>query len=92
MTQILSPLPPDQTFRILCAYQNTSSHIQIIRISNISDWYFERVVFPGERLLFESVPEANLEVYSGKHVGAMVMDTLSCQSLQVQQKTDVALR
>ena len=48
MTQILNRLPDKQGLDILCSYKNKTSTVQIIRITNISHWYFERVVFPGE--------------------------------------------
>jgi len=38
---------------VLCCYQNHSSQIQVIRIADMPDQYFERVVFPGQRLMFE---------------------------------------
>lgn len=47
---------------MLCYYINATNQVQIARIANIAACYFERVVFPGQRLLFEAVPEAILEV------------------------------
>ncbi|XGW00685.1 MAG: DUF1830 domain-containing protein [Leptolyngbya sp. BL-A-14] len=32
--------------------------MQIPRIVNIPNWYFERVVFSGQRFLFETPPDA----------------------------------
>jgi hypothetical protein len=58
MTQILDRLPSDYTNRILCYYYNDTQRTKLVRITNIPNWYFERVVFPGERLLFEALPEA----------------------------------
>ncbi len=54
MSQILDPLPNDENNSILCCYVNATSRIQIARITNIANWYFERVVFPGQRLVFEA--------------------------------------
>nr|WP_197985660.1 DUF1830 domain-containing protein [Leptolyngbya sp. Cla-17] len=50
MTQTLDSLPADRTNRILCCYINEARKIKIARITNMPGWYFERVVFPGERL------------------------------------------
>lgn len=70
--------------KILCYYKNDTSQIQIARISNITNWYFERVVFPGEQLLFEALPEAELEIYTGTTVQAILADKILCSRLQVQ--------
>ncbi|MBR8834149.1 MAG: DUF1830 domain-containing protein [Stigonema ocellatum SAG 48.90 = DSM 106950] len=69
---------------ILCHYCNVTSQIQIARISNIPNWYFERVVFPGQHLLFEAVPKAQLEIHTGMMATAIVSDTILCQRLQVE--------
>ncbi len=63
MTQILNRLPVKCGLHILCSYKNKTPTLQIIRITNIPNWYFERVVFPGELLLFEALPEAVLDIY-----------------------------
>lgn len=48
----------------LCCYINRTNKIQIGRIANIEQWYFERVIFPQQRLLFDAPPEAELEIYA----------------------------
>ena len=60
MAQIIDPIPHDDKNVLLCCYVNATSQIQVARITNIRNWYFERVVFPGQRLVFESVPEGLL--------------------------------
>lgn len=85
MAQILDPLPSNTDHRILCCYVNATSHIQIARISNITNWYFERVVFPGQRLVFEAVAEAMLEIHTGKMASAIISDTILCSRLQIDQ-------
>lgn len=67
----------------LCYYANFTSQIQIARISNIPDLYFERVVFPGERLLFEAVSNAQLEVYTSQTDKAILLNKISCDRLCV---------
>lgn len=83
MAQILDPLATDQLDSIVCCYINASNRIQVVRISNIPNWYFERVVFPGQRLLFEAVPDAQLEIHTGTIASAILSDRLACRSLQV---------
>ena len=85
MAQILDPLPSNSFNRILCCYVNATSQIQIARISNIPNWYFERVVFPGQRLVFEAVPEAQLEIHTGMMATAILSDTIPCVRLQVDE-------
>lgn len=87
MAQILDPLPSNATQRILCCYVNATSQIQIARISNIPNWYFERVVFPGQRLLFEALPDALLEIHTGNMASAIISDNISCRRLQIDQDT-----
>lgn len=82
----LSEMPDLQAqCEILCAYKNETPSIQIIRIANIPGWYFERVVFPDSQLLFEALPEAELEVHTGTALGAILTDKIRCSNLRVQE-------
>lgn len=83
MTRILDALPSQLPNRILCRYRNPSAGLQIARISNIAYWYFERVVFPGDLLLFETVAEAILEIYSGDGITTLLADQIPCDHLQI---------
>jgi hypothetical protein len=58
--------------------------VQILRITNIPNWYFERVVFPGEILLFEALPEAALEIYSTNEARPILSDRFLCDWLKVK--------
>lgn len=84
--ELFSPLPSQDSNRILCCYVNATSQIQIVRISNISSWYFERVVFPGQRLLFETLPHAELEIHTHLVPGAILADKFLCERLQVNER------
>ncbi len=81
----MTELSSETSVRILCWYMNTSSKLEIARITNIPNWYFERTVFPGERLLFEAVPEAELEVCRTVETGAVVCERILCDRLQVEE-------
>ncbi|MDM9380920.1 DUF1830 domain-containing protein [Chlorogloeopsis sp. ULAP01] len=85
MAQILDPLPPEQSRKILCCYVNATSKIQVARISNIPNWYFERVVFPGQRLVFEAPGEAQLEIHTGMMASAILSDKIPCDRLAVNE-------
>ncbi|OLP16063.1 hypothetical protein BST81_22815 [Leptolyngbya sp. 'hensonii'] len=84
MPQLLDPVPSDNSDRIVCSYVNATSKIQVVRISNIPNWYFERVVFPGQQLLFETLPEAQLEIHTGMMASAILSDRIPCDRLMVE--------
>ncbi|MCP2731649.1 DUF1830 domain-containing protein, partial [Limnofasciculus baicalensis] len=85
MAQILDPLPSNNQDYILCCYVNATSQMQIARITNIPNWYFERVVFPGQRLVFEALPEALLEIHTGMMASSILSDSIPCTRLCVDQ-------
>lgn len=71
--------------RILCSYTNVTRHIEIIQIKNIPGLHLERVIFPGERLMFEAVPDAQLEIQFNQTLSAVV----PCHQLSVTEITTV---
>lgn len=71
---------------ILCYYTNRTPDIQVIRIADLPGHHFERVVFPGQQLIFEAVPDAKVEIITGSVIGAMVTDRIHCDRLQVVEK------
>ncbi len=76
--------------RIVCCYVNATSSIQVARVTNVSGWYFERVVFSGQRLMFETVPDACLEIHTGSMASAIISDTIPCISLAIKTEVPVA--
>ena len=83
MTQVLSSRSENCYGQVLCCYVNSTSHIQVVRIVNIPAWHFERVVFPGQRLLFEASPQGQLEIYTGSMASAILSDKISCENLRI---------
>ncbi|MEG4277911.1 DUF1830 domain-containing protein [Microcoleus sp. MON1_C1] len=69
--------------QILCYYANVTNLVQVVRIGNIPNWYFERVMFPGQRLMFEAAAEAVLEVHTGLVPSAILSDKIPCYVLRV---------
>jgi hypothetical protein len=59
--------------------------MQTIRIDNIPNWQFKRVVFPGQHLLFEAVPKGKLEIYVVERGEEKFARTISCYQLKVQE-------
>lgn len=87
MAQILDPLPSsDDSAVLLCCYVNITSKIQVARVTNIPDWYFERVVFPGQRLLFEAPGAAQLEIHTGMMASSILSDTIPCDRLLIDSE------
>ncbi|MGR3275856.1 DUF1830 domain-containing protein [Acaryochloris marina NIES-2412] len=69
---------------MLCSYVNQTPFLEIIRISNIQNWYFEKVVFQQQRILFDCQTQAILEVYSSEFSTALLVDKIACEVLQVE--------
>jgi hypothetical protein len=91
MAQIFDPVPATCSDPALCCYVNATSKIQVVRVTNIPNWYFERVVFPGQRLIFEAVPEALLEIHTGMMASAILSDTIPCDRLRVEAELENSL-
>ncbi|MEG4345604.1 DUF1830 domain-containing protein [Microcoleus sp. A003_D6] len=85
MNLTLNEVIAESHARILCWYFNNTSQVQIARITNIPNRYFERTVFPGERFLFEALPEAQLEVCRSADTGAIVCERILCDRLRVEE-------
>jgi hypothetical protein len=66
---------------IVCSYTNHTGTLQIARISNILGWYYERVVFPGQHLLFEAPAMGILEIYTGSFASSILSEQIPCQDL-----------
>ncbi len=85
MKQTVAPCEQSPTSessdRILCLHTNVTDRIQIIKITNIPNWYFERIVFPGQRLIFEAAPEAELEI----HTSEVTTILIRCQKLSLSE-------
>ena len=85
MNLTLNQVTSERDTRILCWYLNTTNKVQIARITNIPNWYFERTVFPGERFLFEALPSAQLEVCRSVETGGIVCERILCDRLRVEE-------
>jgi hypothetical protein len=75
----------DFSCTILCAYTNTTTQLQSIGIVNSPECQFERMVFPGERLLFEAKPDADLEVRTSYLGQGILIKKILALHLKVQQ-------
>lgn len=67
----------------LCCYKNKTNRIQIGRISNITSWFFERVIWPSQRIIFEAPLEAELEIHTSEMISAILSEKISCDRLRI---------
>lgn len=82
-TSLPSTTSPSTTSgRITCHYINKTRKLQIIRISNIEGWYFERVIFAGQPLLLEVNADAVLEIHTYEMATAILADRIPCWQLR----------
>lgn len=71
---------------ILCFYINPTSQVQIVRITNISIYYWERVIFPGQQLIFTAVMSAILEIHTSENATTIVeRDWIPCHNLYIDE-------
>lgn len=68
-----------------CFYVNATSTIQIIRIEDIENGYFERVVLPGMHVMFKAPPEALLDIYESLMPSGVLADRIPCQALDCSE-------
>lgn len=69
--------------KIICQYHNNTPTIQVVCISNIEGYFFERTVFPDQKLLFETFTESVLEIHTGALPTAIIADRIPCLNLQI---------
>lgn len=81
----LSARSSDCLSSILCYYVNSTNRLQIVHIPELMNRYLKRVVFPGERLMFEALPEAHLEIYTEADTMTTPSERISCLDLRVSE-------
>ena len=75
----------DKKSSFLCFYTNKTNCVQIVRISNIPSFYWEKVIFPGQRILFEAKNEDKLEIHICENVTSILADVIPCQRLRMTE-------
>lgn len=83
MTQMSVARSTNDAYPQLCYYANTTGQLQVARIINGVSCQSESVVFPGQRWLFEALPDAWLEIYVGATDQIRLLERISCLRLQV---------
>ncbi|MBE9069546.1 DUF1830 domain-containing protein [Leptolyngbya cf. ectocarpi LEGE 11479] len=92
MKNAIDPLPANVSGRITCGYLNSTAGLQVVRITNIPNWYFERVVFPGQQLVFQAFPEALLEIHTCEMVTTILADRIPCTSLRCAEYLELPVK
>ncbi|HIK11397.1 MAG TPA: DUF1830 domain-containing protein [Oscillatoriaceae cyanobacterium M33_DOE_052] len=67
----------------LCYYANRTAQIQILRVKQGQKIYWERVVFPQERIFFAAHHFDHLEIYEKTEYGVTKFENISCKYLMV---------
>lgn len=67
---------------ILCFYTNITSQLQIIKITNIANYSWQKAIFPGQKLMFTGMTSALLEIYTSDAT-AIPSNVIPCQQLRI---------
>ena len=70
---------------LLCFYINQTTRVQIVRITDIPLFHWEKVIFPNQRILFEAEEEAKLEIYTCENAIGILADVIPCQRLRIAE-------
>lgn len=81
---MLYPQIFDQKNWMLCYYKNESQSVQILKIENAEDWYFEKLVDPDERLVFEAPEMAQLQIQYQSASDYDKVEIIPCYQLRVR--------
>ncbi|HEY9618678.1 MAG TPA: DUF1830 domain-containing protein [Microcoleaceae cyanobacterium] len=87
MTQMSVARSTNDAYPQLCYYANTTGQLQITRIIDGVICRGESVVFPGQRWLFEALPNAWLEIYVGATDQLRLVERIPCIRLQVVESS-----
>lgn len=72
-----------KSYSIECLYRNEALHPHIIKISNLANVHWERVVLPAQYITFQTLSTAELEVVS-EPMTSMITDHIPCRVLSVR--------
>lgn len=67
---------------ITCIYRNETTGMQIVRIDESPECYLERMVMPGQCLMFEAPISTSLQIHSNRMMSSIRENTIPCQQLQ----------
>lgn len=67
--------------KVSCSYQNLSNAWQIVKITELPDRCWEKVVLPGQKIFFKESIKAKLKVFSAENINTVLTDTIPCYKL-----------
>lgn len=66
--------------KIICSYLNNTKKIKILKI-NDNRCTLERVILPKQKIIFEAMSDAYLEIHTNEIVTAILEDKILCANL-----------
>ena len=82
----------DLSRSVLCCYGNYTNRIQVGIITHDTGDNFERVLFPGDKFLFEASLSSSLELYIELGGKTVLFDRIACSRLQTKNESTEAVK
>ena len=82
----------DLSRSVLCCYGNYTERIQVGIVTRDSGENFERVLFPGDKFLFEAPVSSSLELYIELGGKTVLFDRIACSRLQTKNESTEAVK
>ena len=86
MPRISKSLSIEPTKNILCYHHNSSAQMQMIKFFNNGINYSSKMVFPGQRIMFEAEPDSQVKILSNQKGNTLLSQLINCQDLQVNSQ------
>ncbi|WP_019505265.1 DUF1830 domain-containing protein [Pleurocapsa sp. PCC 7319] len=86
MPQISKTLTTEPKTNILCYHYNSSNQIQIIQFVKSNIEYSSKIIFPGQRIMFEAEPDSQIEILLNGKGDTSFSRLVNCQDLQVNSQ------
>lgn len=80
-----------ESISYLCYYTNSTPELQILRVTNSKNFNLEKIIFPRQRILFEAIPEGQLEIYTKKAGKREIAQIIPCRYLRVEVRQHEAI-
>ncbi len=68
---------------VQCTYVNRTLSVEVVRVRVTGGHCLERTLLPGQRMMFQTLPQTMLEVCSGAHLGTLLCEQIACADLAV---------
>ncbi|HHP7231632.1 MAG TPA: DUF1830 domain-containing protein [Xenococcaceae cyanobacterium] len=88
MTQIFFSPDLDGNSKQIYYYKNNSTKIVIARVIGLRDRHCERVIFPGEKFIFEATNNCQLQISQQTEIG-IIEDVIFCLQLKNESESKV---